>query len=243
MSAVQPFVTFDAIHISVLVLLLILFFFLIGLCRAVTASTFHRWTVGILVVVLLGAQVVGVAWHLITGTFTAAKALPLELCHITATLAAFFFFQPSQGLYDIVFFWATAGAIQGLLTPYIGEYGFPHFWFFQFFLWHFSIVFAWGYMTYVMGYRPRLKAFRKLFFLTNGVCIPIVLVNLATGGNYFFLMAKPATPSIIDYLGPWPYYFLSLQVVGTGSFFVYYALVRVVDRYLAAKETVRRAVP
>jgi len=39
-------------------------------------------------------------------------------------------------------------------------------------------------------------------------------INLLVGGNYMFLMHKPPTASLLDVLGPWPWYILSLEVVG-----------------------------
>jgi len=37
----------------------------------------------------------------------------------------------------------------------------------------------------------------------EGEMVIIALVNLLVGGNYLFICHKPATPSLIDALGPW----------------------------------------
>lgn len=221
------FVTFSSIHLTALAAIAFVAIAVVQIAKEHVRC--RRQIEVVLVMLLLGAPAVGMIWHAMNGTFHPGSSLPLELCHITAFTAAVLLVRPSRALYDVVFFWTTAGTFQGLLTPYLSEFGFPHFWFFQFFLWHGSIVWACCYMTFVRGYRPRGIGIFTTFVLTNTLCLAVFLINLATGGNYFFLLRPPATRSIIDHLGPWPYYILSLQVVGTGSFVLYYQLMRWVD--------------
>jgi hypothetical integral membrane protein (TIGR02206 family) len=40
------------------------------------------------------------------------------------------------------------------------------------------------------------------------------LVNALIGSNYLFIAHKPYTPSLLDVLGPWPWYILSAEAVG-----------------------------
>jgi hypothetical integral membrane protein (TIGR02206 family) len=39
------------------------------------------------------------------------------------------------------------------------------------------------------------------------------VVNWLLGSNYLFIAHKPDTPSLIDVLGPWPWYILSLEAL------------------------------
>jgi hypothetical integral membrane protein (TIGR02206 family) len=38
-------------------------------------------------------------------------------------------------------------------------------------------------------------------------------LNFALGSNYLFIMRPPDTPSLIDMLGPWPWYILSIEAI------------------------------
>ena len=49
--------------------------------------------------------------------------------------------------------------------------------------------------------------------MLNVLAAVVFTVNLVTGGNYMFLRIKPTTGSLLDYLGPYPWYILSLEGV------------------------------
>ena len=38
-------------------------------------------------------------------------------------------------------------------------------------------------------------------------------INVIIGENYGFLNAKPVVPTFFDYMGPWPFYLITLQVI------------------------------
>ena len=61
-------------------------------------------------------------------------------------------------IYEFAYFMGIGGAIQALMTPDIGIYGFPHFRFFQTFISHGLLVTSAIYLTIVEGMRPTWKS-------------------------------------------------------------------------------------
>ncbi|MBC8444758.1 MAG: TIGR02206 family membrane protein [Chloroflexi bacterium] len=161
-------------------------------------------------------------WYAYTGQWSLGQSLPLHLCGAAVILSVVVLVSKSYPLYELTYFWGFGGAIQALLTPNM-TYGFPHYRFWQFFISHGAIVTASVLMTFVEGFRPTIRSIWKTFAITNAYMVLVAGLNLLVGGNYLFICYKPETPSLLDYLGPWPWYILSLEAVGMLSFFVYYA--------------------
>jgi hypothetical integral membrane protein (TIGR02206 family) len=132
-------------------------------------------------------------------------------------------------LFEINYFWGLGGAIQALLTPDIGIFGFPHYRFFQFFTSHGLIILAVLYMIFIADYRPKHKSIWKVFLITNGYMILMAGFNWLTGGNYLFICHKPENGSLMDFMGPWPWYILTLEFVGIISFYLYYSPVAIAN--------------
>lgn len=106
-----------------------------------------------------------------------------------------------------------SGAIQALLTPNMGRYGFPHYLFFQFFISHGSIIIAAVYMSVVEGYRPYPRSFARVAIICIFYTLCVGFVNAMIGSNYLFIARKPETASALDLFPPWPWY-IPVMVVG-----------------------------
>lgn len=161
-------------------------------------------------------------WYAAEGVFSLKETLPLELCSISLYLCAAMLVWRSDALFQIVYFTGIGGALQALLTPVLW-YGFPHFRFVHFFAAHIAIIIAVLYMVWVEGFRPKLRSvFTTLGFL-NVLLVFVLLINRATGGNYMFVSRKPETASLLDLLGPYPWYLLSMEAAALVLFLLLYA--------------------
>ena len=160
--------------------------------------------------------VVETSWHLwnyFTGQWTIQTMLPLHLCSALVWASAYMLLTGSYKVYEFAYFLGLAGAVQALLTPDAGIYGYPHFRFFQVILSHGSIFTAAIYMTFVERYRPTWRSLAKVFLYGNLYVLVVFGINLVLGSNYLFIMRPPDTPSLIDMLGPWPWYILVMQAI------------------------------
>jgi hypothetical integral membrane protein (TIGR02206 family) len=107
-----------------------------------------------------------------------------------------------------------AGALQALLTPDAGIYGFPHFRAFQTMISHGLIITTPIYMTLVEGFRPTWGKAVRVFIGCNLYLLVIFVLNFVIGSNYLFIAHKPETASLLDMLPAWPWYILYIEAIG-----------------------------
>jgi hypothetical integral membrane protein (TIGR02206 family) len=166
---------------------------------------------------LLVNQAIWYGWLVLVGAWSLRDSLPLHLCLVTAILCVVQLLTRSYRLYEIVYFWGLAGGAHALLTPDLTIYGFPHFRFWLFFTVHGALVTTVIYMTVAEGYRPTWASFGRFVLVTNLYLVVVALINWWTGGNYMYIAQTPEFPSLIDYLGPWPWYILSMEAIGIAT--------------------------
>lgn len=168
-----------------------------------------RW---ILFATLVLSEISLILWSVGTGLWDIRFNLPLHLCTISLITSSYMLVTKSYKVFEIVYFFAIGGAFQAIITPEL-FYTFPHFRFFHYFIAHFAIILAVLYMVWVYHYSVTFRSAFKSFLVLNGIAFVVFFVNKITGANYMFLARKPATPSILDWLGPYPWYILSLQLI------------------------------
>jgi hypothetical integral membrane protein (TIGR02206 family) len=161
-------------------------------------------------------------WNAVTGQWTIQTMLPLHLCSLFVFLSAVMLVKRSYSIYEFAYFLGIGGAVQAILTPDLGIYDFPHFRYFQVFVSHGLIVSAAIYMTLIERMRPTWASFRRVLVWSNVYLLMVGGVNWLLGSNYMFIAHKPETASLMDVLGPWPWYILALEAVGFVLFFLLY---------------------
>lgn len=168
-----------------------------------------RWSNGINKVTgVLFALLAIVLWGLrLLDGFQPKEDLPLALCDIAFLLCVYSFYRGHETALILVAYWGLAGTLQAMVTPDLA-YAFPAKEFFLFFVGHSVIVIA---VFFLLGrHRPAGVATGrgvKVAFLGLLIYTAVVgSVDLLTGWNYGYLMAKPPTASVLDRMGPWPLY-------------------------------------
>ncbi|MTH51938.1 TIGR02206 family membrane protein [Bacillus mangrovi] len=219
-----PFAMFEASHTAVLGILFILVF-LMYLFRKKLQQRNLKVYERALAVSLIVTELLYHVWLIVNSNWSVNHALPLELCNISFIMAVLLLLTGNRLIYEILLFIGLLGASQALLTPVL-EIGFPHFRFFHFFYTHVWIFAVPLYYTWVKGYRPTFHSVWKMVLFLN-ILLPAVLgVNFVTGGNYMFLAHKPSSGSLLDLLGPYPWYILSLEAIAAGMGLVLWLVFR-----------------
>jgi hypothetical integral membrane protein (TIGR02206 family) len=162
------------------------------------------------------------AWMALAGPKSIDNFLPLHLCDVAAMTAGFALITKRPLLRALTYFWGLAATVQALITPAISV-GFPHAAFVMFFIQHFAVVAAAFYIPLVEGWRPEGPLWRApltIFAWSLLYLLVVIVVNRLLGSNFAFAMRPPDNPSLIDHLGPWPWYLLSLLGIGLLLFFL-----------------------
>ncbi|NLK88081.1 MAG: TIGR02206 family membrane protein [Clostridiaceae bacterium] len=160
-------------------------------------------------------------WYTAAGEWSLSITLPLQMCDLSLFLTIAVLLTRKQLLSELLYYWGLGGATQAMLTPAIGPYTFPHFVYYQYFISHWAILFVCTYILAVDKFKPSGKSVIRTFLITNAYAALILPINKLTGGNYLFLSWKPEA-SLLDLLGPWPWYILSLEGVALVLFILMY---------------------
>ena len=66
------------------------------------------------------------------------------------------------------------------------------------------------------------KNFYSLILFPLSFLVIAFIYNILFDANYFWIMSKPPAGSLLDYMGPWPWYILTGQLVALAHFCIAY---------------------
>lgn len=134
--------------------------------------------------------------------------LPLQLCDVAVWLAVLACFVDSRVVLEAAYFPGLAGAAMALLTPDLFS-PWPTYPAVYFFAAHGGIVIAVA--TAVFGAQRRFPAASvwRAFAMILTYAALVGTFDRLSGANYMYLMRKPAAGSLLDVMGPWPWYWVS----------------------------------
>ena len=156
-----------------------------------------------------------------TGNFDSTKDLPLHLCRLLAIGAPLVYYYQNKYWSGIFYFWIIVGTFNAIVTPDV-RFGYPHWEYFDYFLLHASLVIIPIYYILVFRHKIKLRDLWNTFWMSNLLVLITLPLNLLIGSNYMFTVHKPESATIMDHLGPWPWYIVSLQFIGLAMFFIAY---------------------
>jgi hypothetical integral membrane protein (TIGR02206 family) len=153
------------------------------------------------------------AWFVARGTWSPDFNLPLHLTDVVTVVSVLALWTATPLLVELTWFWALTASLQAVLTPDLGSADFPELLYWTFFITHAGAVVA--ALVLVVGRRitPRPGAVRRAFVATLAVAAAAATADLLTGGNYMWLREKPEAGSLLDFMGPWPWYIVSAAVL------------------------------
>ena len=145
--------------------------------------------------------------------------LPLELCDLAVLVAVWALLSGGPLACELLYFWGFSGTLIAMLTPDV-DWGFPDSRCLAFFALHGAVAIAAIAMVFGAGIRPRPGANLRVFWITNAYAVLAGILDATAGKNYLYLRSKPSQPSILDVLGPWPWYILVAEALAFVMFWL-----------------------
>ena len=161
-----------------------------------------------------------IAYHcylMLVTEYDVSRDLPLFLCSFMALIIPILTYYRKFWMYDILVFWILAGTTQAIITPDISK-PFPDIEYFRYWIVHLGLVVIIMYATFVFNYRPTYKSVFKSIMALQAYILLVFTLNWSLGSNYSYLMRKPNTASVLDYLGDWPVYVISAELIAIPYF-------------------------
>ena len=160
--------------------------------------------------------------------------MPLQLCDASLWLAIVSLLTLRPAIFDVTYYLALAGASMSLLTPNLVNP--TPFLAVQFFADHGLIVAATLYLVWSGQARPRPGSVLRAMLALNILAAIAGSFDFFFNTDYMFLRVKPPTVSLLDAMGPWPWYIVSCEAVGVGLFLLLYFPFRQGGSEAVAKE-------
>ncbi|MCB1226721.1 MAG: TIGR02206 family membrane protein [Verrucomicrobiales bacterium] len=207
-----PFTRFGPSHLTALAVLAGVFFLLRHLTRRRPESRAARpleRLFGTLLLLIWPTNVL-IRWY--DGSLTWGTALPLHYCDIPAISGGLALWTRHTAAFHLTYYWGMAGTLQGLITPSITQ-DFPSPVYFHFFTWHGLVIIAGLHGILNLRLTPPRGTWKRMLGGTLLYGFSVLAIDFLLPANYGFLREKPLTGSLMDSLGPWPWYLASLALV------------------------------
>lgn len=138
--------------------------------------------------------------------------LPLQLSDMTIFIVVITLIAEKQWSFELSYYWGFSGAVLALLTPDL-KYEFPSLPALLYFGSHGIVVIS--VMIFVLGEfrKPERRSFLKAFLLINAYSVLMSIFDYLFKTDYFYLVHKPERLTLLNYLGPWPFYIIFADII------------------------------
>jgi hypothetical integral membrane protein (TIGR02206 family) len=197
----------------------------------------QRGTCRVLGLALAANEVVWWVWRYSREGIHAGN-LPLQLCDAAVWFAVAACLTGVSAVIEFGYFAGLAGAAMALLTPNLIA-PWPAYPALYFFAAHGGIVICVAAAVFGADRRFGARAVWRSFALLLSYAAMVGIVDAVTGSDYMFLLRKPGAGSLLDYLGPWPWYVATGAAVALALFWILWWPVRLTPAAMRTERPLR----
>jgi hypothetical integral membrane protein (TIGR02206 family) len=239
--ATTPFQVFGPSHQVVLLLIVLIPLVLAAVVRLVRSPRLDRALCWTFALTIGGCWA---CWYVVfarMGWLDRSNGLPLDLCSWAAIATIIALIGKGQKSYELAWFWAMAGTVQGIVTPDI-PFDFPEFRFIEFSLFHGGIIAAVLFLTLGLKRRPYPASILRVMGWSLVYMAAAGAIDWALKVNYGFLRAKPGHASLYDLMPAWPWYIGVVVLLAIVSVLICYLPFFLIDAALWMRRRTQRPV-
>lgn len=218
-AAPMKFKLFGPVHIAILCAVPLLATILVAIRRG-SPERSKALRTGLAVALLLntGIWYGYLRWR---GWLKFPDYLPLELCDATLCLTVVELLKPNAVVFDLAYCGALAGTSMAVLTPNV-QAAYSSFSTVEFFVSHGLVLVSVLYLVGAGEARPRRGSVWRAMLWLNVYAAAVGVFDWVFKTDYMFLRSKPANRSLLDFLGPWPWYIAASELVALTLFSLLY---------------------
>jgi hypothetical integral membrane protein (TIGR02206 family) len=141
----------------------------------------------------------------VLGTWTLQYSLPVQLTDAVSAASIMALWSRRMLVVELAYFWSLTASLQAALTPDLSA-TFPSVYYFTYFTYHVGAIVAACFLVFGCRLYPRPGAVWRVFAATLAFSAIAAVADILTGGNYMYLREKPVHSSLLNLMGPWPWY-------------------------------------
>jgi len=204
----HTFQAYGTSHLAMVALLLVGAAVLVSVGHRTRGTSTATWVARVLGLAILVFTLPLQILYFTPAYWSLQRTLPLQLCDLAWMVAVYALWSRRRWATALVYYWGLTLTTQAVLTPDLAAQ-FPDPAFILFWGMHLLVVWAAIYLTWGLGIVPDWRSYRTAMAATGVWAASMFVLNLAVGTNFGYLNAKPSRASILDLLGPWPWYVLA----------------------------------
>lgn len=147
--------------------------------------------------------------------------LPFDICNLIGLVLPFLMWQPNERVFPYLYLYIMAGTTQAVFGPHLFD-GFPNFVFLKYWIVHSGLIIYILFVAVLWNYQVRWQDLRRSFLLLQVYILFVFLINKLIGANYIYLVERPPTAPVLDYLGDWPMYIFAGELIFMFLLFMVY---------------------